>query len=100
MDGTHSSAARATSADESPSGGPRSYDIPDGESPSRTVVASVADALDADPLSLPPLYDAIDLDALDAFLDSIEGSDHRLTFSYAGVSVEFDGASRLWINRA
>jgi len=99
MDGTHGSAARTATTDESPSDGSRSYEIPDGESPSRTVVTAVGDVLDVDPLSLPPLYDTIDPDAIDAFLDSIEGSNHRLTFSYAGVSVEFEGASRLWVSR-
>lgn len=36
---------------------------------SKRVIAAVADALDVDPLELPPLYDVVDPDALDQLFD-------------------------------
>lgn len=65
-------------------------------SASETVVSRVAQYEEMDPAELTPLYDVIDPDALDAF---IEGADRRKTaaqieFSYHGhtVTVSSDGA--------
>lgn len=68
------------------------YRRSDGERPSDTVVRAVADAAKTDPLSLPPLFDAINPDALDdLFCDALGG--HRrsgsrvVEFHYAGVHI-------------
>ena len=42
----------------------------DENSISQRVVSAVADARDEDPLELPPLYEVIDLDALDSLFNS------------------------------
>lgn len=53
--------------------------------PSRAVVRAVADAADAEPIELPPLYEAVDTDALDAVFRGRPGG--RVTFDYAGHTV-------------
>ncbi|WP_224448252.1 HalOD1 output domain-containing protein [Haloprofundus salilacus] len=63
-----------------------------GERPSDTVVRAVADAVDVDQLSLPPLFDSLDPDALDDILnDSLDLFDRPggrvVEFHYAGSSV-------------
>jgi hypothetical protein len=52
---------------------------------SERIVWTVATAADRDPLELPPLYDAIDPDALDALVDRM--SDGTVSFAYAGYEV-------------
>lgn len=64
--------------------------------PTAAVVESVAQRADLDTTELPPLYDAIDPDALDALFDHAgqeSGSGPRVVFSYGGfeVTVEHDG---------
>lgn len=49
------------------------------------VVNEVANATDRDALELPPLYDAVDPDALDAFVAGMQ--DGLTTFTYADRSV-------------
>jgi hypothetical protein len=71
------------------------------ESASSRVVVAVAEATGTDPAELPPLYEVIDPDALDAvFGAGVDGTggdrqwedDRELRFSYAGreVSVRSD----------
>ena len=69
-----------------------------GTEPSMAVVNAVASATKSDPIDLPPLYDAIEPDALDAlfadtgrFASSRSGS---VAFEYAGclVTVSGDGS--------
>ncbi|PSP85750.1 hypothetical protein BRC83_02570 [Halobacteriales archaeon QS_1_68_17] len=55
-------------------------------SPDR-IVESVANRTDDDVKSLPPLYDAVDTDALGTVLD---GTDVVVSFSYAGHVVTVD----------
>lgn len=64
---------------------------------SERVIGAVADARDQDPLDLPPLYDVIDLDALDDLFtrnsaDGTAGLD-RVVFTFAGqeITVYRDG---------
>lgn len=59
-----------------------------GETVSERVVRSVADNTNTDPLELPPLFDTVDPDALDALVRSL--SDGELTFTYAGCAVTVD----------
>ena len=64
---------------------------------SQTVVLAVAEATGDDAMELPPLYDAIDPDALNKLFDSdVLGADRRdgsVEFAYAGcdVTVRADG---------
>lgn len=66
----------------------------DGQSDSlsRAVIEAVADAEDTDPIELPPLYDAIDPDALDSVFFGTKGDavDGRITFTYHGYEVQVD----------
>lgn len=77
------------------------YQIDDGEQLSSGVVHAVADAEDADPLDLTPLYGAVDPDALDALFASLtddsEASVDEVTFDYHGydVTVTADGVVRI-----
>lgn len=63
----------------------------DSGSLSTTVVTAVAKAAGAEPTALPPLYEAIDPDALDKLLGGglgrSGGHDGFLTFTYADYSV-------------
>lgn len=58
-------------------------------------VDAVAAEMDADPLDLPPLYDAIDPDALNAWIRA--SSDGEVSFSYAGVSVVIDSEGSIQV---
>lgn len=62
----------------------------DGRPPSETVVRTVAAVTGTSPTALPPLYHAIDPDALDAIFSSPRGAGGRVgrtTFQYAGCAV-------------
>ncbi|WP_217353103.1 HalOD1 output domain-containing protein [Haloprofundus sp. MHR1] len=70
----------------------KTYHSDDGERPSDTVIRAVADAVRTDPLSLPPLFHAVDPDALDDLLcDPLGGfrstGSRVVEFHYAGVHV-------------
>lgn len=58
---------------------------------SQTIVETVADAEDVDPAELtPPLYDVVDTDALDEFIDATpvtDGANIRVTFTYHGYEI-------------
>lgn len=63
---------------------------------SRAVVAAVANAENVSPVELtPPLYDAVDPDALEQFVASVDAgpdeSDVRVTFPYVGYEVTVTG---------
>lgn len=57
------------------------------------VVEAVAAATDRDPLTMPPLHDAIDTDALDALVDRASEAESalRVTFAYAGATITVEG---------
>ncbi|WP_080508297.1 HalOD1 output domain-containing protein [Haloparvum sedimenti] len=59
------------------------------------VTRRVAEETDVDALDLPPLFDAVDPDALNALVASMETGE--ITFAYAGrsVTVTADGAVRV-----
>lgn len=59
--------------------------------PSDAVVAAVAAVTDRDPLSLPPLADAIDPDALDGLFATATGPGGRVAFAFAGFDVVVTG---------
>ncbi len=58
----------------------------DHQEPSETVVSSVAAHKGVDEVALPPLYEALDPDALDALFTTAGG---RVRFDYAGCTVEY-----------
>ena len=55
------------------------------ETVSENVIHSVAARANADPLDLPPLYNSMDPEALEAGIKAI--SDGKIQFEYAGYSV-------------
>ena len=59
-----------------------------GEPPSERVVRGVSNAAGCDPLELPPLFGAIDPDALDATIRSL--SDGTVSFRFVGYDVTVD----------
>ncbi|ADB60221.1 hypothetical protein Htur_1333 [Haloterrigena turkmenica DSM 5511] len=64
------------------------------KAPSLAVVEAVASASETDPTAIPPLYDAIEPDALDATFESASsqpGATRRVSFSYDGFDVTVDG---------
>lgn len=69
-----------------------------GELVSETVVSAVAEATGTDPLSLEPLYRAVDPDALNALFEQnqtgINRSPNRIEFTYCecDITVTTDGA--------
>lgn len=71
------------------------------ESASEAVVAAVAQHTGTDPISLEPLYTAVDPDALDALFGfgrpGVDRSSTRVTFTYCGceVTVSGDGTVRV-----
>ncbi|ELY56012.1 hypothetical protein C491_13712 [Natronococcus amylolyticus DSM 10524] len=56
------------------------------------VVYEVAKVSNTDPIDLPPLYNAIDIDALNALVaDSCESTLKSITFQYDGYTVTVTG---------
>ena len=77
------------------------YDWNNPGSPSTAVIESVGEATGRDPDSLPPLYEAIESDALDQLLEGArdrDGGRTRVVFDWAGVTlvVESDGSIEVW----
>jgi hypothetical protein len=60
----------------------------DGQPPSEAVVSAVADIEGADATELPPLYGAIDTDALDAIF--VGDNAASVTFGYHGYTVTIE----------
>ncbi|ELY49217.1 HalOD1 output domain-containing protein [Natronolimnohabitans innermongolicus] len=54
--------------------------------PVNAVIEAVAETTDSDPLDLPPLYDAVDPDALNTLITGAE-TNTRVQFQYAGFDV-------------
>ncbi|WP_232703055.1 HalOD1 output domain-containing protein [Halobacterium wangiae] len=73
----------------------------DDESVSAAVVRSVASYTGRDPMSIAPLYTAIDPDALDALFDSRSEQRACIEFSFCGlrVQVSADGDGKLFEER-
>lgn len=61
----------------------------DSGSPSERLVHAVAEQTNTDPLELPPLYESIDPEAIDALFTTLE--DGYIEFQYAGQVVRYDG---------
>lgn len=71
--------------------------VDDDVSPSERVVREVAAKTGTDPLALPPLYEAIDPDALDALFTSSDGNSLQVEFEYAGRHVVVDGSGQVGV---
>lgn len=61
------------------------------DSATSRVLEAVAVTSGVDPLELPPLYDVVDPDKLDALVAST--TDGKVSFTYAGYEVTVDGGS-------
>ncbi len=73
--------------------GPKAIFEPDGGgSTAEAVVSLVAETADRDPLDLPPLYDAVDPEALDRLCTRTSDSELRVSFEYAGYTVLVEGS--------
>lgn len=57
------------------------------DSPCTAIVEVVAEATGREPTDLPPLYESIETDALDALVSTSTDASTRVTFDYAGVEV-------------
>lgn len=62
------------------------------EDATTTVVRTVAAAEDVDVLDLPPLYDVVETEIVDAIARSEVGEESWVTFSYCGYRVEVDSS--------
>lgn len=66
--------------------------------PSAAVVETVAAVEGWEPADVPePLYESVDPDALEAFVESVE--DGRLTFTYLGHEVVVDAGGQVTLRR-
>ena len=68
--------------------------------PLHAVVSAVAEAEDVDPVELPPLYNAIDPDALNALVTSDSSTVSTVTFQYAGYAVVVRGEGKVEVQPA
>jgi hypothetical protein len=62
-----------------------------GESVTATVIEKVATATDSEALDLPPLYEAIDPDALDTVVEDLSDGELRFRYVDQAVTVTSDG---------
>lgn len=60
-------------------------------SPTESIVQAVAAAADTDPLELPPLYERVDADALDAVVSGLRNGEVRFRYAGYAVTVHSDG---------
>lgn len=63
------------------------YEADPGEPISVVVVRAVAVLENTDPMELPPLYQVIDPEALDALVESDPGPPRQIEFDYCGYEV-------------
>jgi hypothetical protein len=74
--------------------GAESGSVFDPDAPaSEAVLTAVADRAGTEPAELPPLYDAVDVDALDALFGG--GKPGRVSFGYAGYEVTVCGRDQV-----
>lgn len=77
---------------------------PRQERPSTAVVTGVASLLEADPLELETIYEVVEPNALDAFVEHAQRTDvdgvHELWFTYEGFDVGVRTDGRILIREA
>lgn len=91
--GSHSEADDGD--DRAATNGASTYELHDGVEPSVRIVEAVADATSRDATTLPPLQNAVDVDAINRVLaDGSGDTSVHVTLEYAGrvVEVDADGA--------
>lgn len=64
--------------------------------PCETIIAGVAERADEDPMDLPPLYEAVDPDAIDTIVR--DGRSVQVTFEYAGYEITVAGPNDVAIH--
>ncbi|RQG90893.1 hypothetical protein EA473_19810 [Natrarchaeobius chitinivorans] len=70
----------------------------DENTPVYAVVSAVAKVEDTDPVDLPPLYNAIDSEALNnLFTSRSESTVEQLTFQYAGYTIVVSGSGEVHV---
>lgn len=67
-------------------------------SPVDEIVRAVAAAAEVDPAELPPLYDAVDPDAIAALVESADSETLIVRFEYCGYDVTVDGSGRVSVS--
>ncbi|WP_254768642.1 HalOD1 output domain-containing protein [Salinilacihabitans rarus] len=67
--------------------------------PSLRVIEVVADAMGVDPLECPPIYETIDLSALDELFRGREDAAGRVTFEYEGFVVDVPATGPVTVSR-
>ena len=73
--------------------GPKAIFEPDTPgSTAEAIISLVAETDGRDPLELPPLYEAVDPEALNQLCMSSSDSDLRVSFTYAGFTVLVEGS--------
>ncbi|SDK37819.1 HalOD1 output domain-containing protein [Natronorubrum texcoconense] len=73
-----------------------SEDRPAPPSVTETIVDAVSEAEDCDPLTLPPLWNVIDPEALDALFEPTRGGEPRtgrVSFVYVGYEITVDSTA-------
>lgn len=63
----------------------------DGETATEQVIRTVAETTGTDPLELPPLYDTIDPDGLDALIEDMTTGTISFTYTGRDITVHSDG---------
>lgn len=77
------------------------WDVESENTPVYAVVSAVAQAEGADPVALPPLYDAIDPEALnDLFMSRVDTAVATVEFEYAGYNVVISGEGMVAVHPA
>ena len=77
---------------------PVEYTVGSDSTPSETVLRAVAEAERTEPFALdPPLYSAVDPEALDEFVRSLNGGTGCLEFTYQGYEIRFRASDSLLI---
>lgn len=61
------------------------------ETAAEAVIQTVAETTDTDPLELPPLYETIDPDALDALIEDMQAGSISFTYTGREITVHSDG---------
>ena len=62
-----------------------------GKTASEKVIQTVAETTNTDPLELPPLYETIDPDALDALIADMQAGSISFTYTDCEITVRSDG---------
>jgi hypothetical protein len=73
---------------------------PESTAVSTAVVCAVAGVLDDRPREIDPLYDVVDLDALDSIFEDTERVPAVVSFGYEGFDVSVCGSGEIILERA